>query len=54
VTTRRTIRQVQCVRCGWTWYPKQPGRPKRCPHCTSDYWDQARIRAPRKQKEEKE
>jgi len=28
-----------CRRCGFAWVKRVEGRPKRCPHCTSPYWD---------------
>lgn len=34
----------QCLRCGFTWYPRKPGRPARCanPKCRSPYWNKER------------
>lgn len=28
-----------CKRCGHSWIPRQPKKPKVCPKCSSPYWD---------------
>jgi Zn finger protein HypA/HybF involved in hydrogenase expression len=28
-----------CVRCQHRWFPRKQAYPKRCPKCTSAYWD---------------
>lgn len=33
---------VECRRCGERWALRIERRPKRCPNCTSRYWDVAR------------
>jgi len=35
------IEECACLRCGWRWFPKKPGRPEQCPAdgCRSPYWD---------------
>lgn len=42
----KIIKKRHCLRCPHEWYPKQPGRPVRCPRCNSYYWDQERRRRP--------
>jgi DNA-directed RNA polymerase subunit RPC12/RpoP len=39
----RTIKQKTCLRCGRTWWPKTPERPRACPTCRSAYWDKERV-----------
>lgn len=33
------MKQHTCKRCGHSWYPRGPTRPKNCPKCNSPYWD---------------
>ncbi len=42
-----TLPVLKCLRCGHTWIPRAPKKPKVCPNlkCKSPYWDR-----PRKQK----
>jgi predicted nucleic acid-binding Zn-ribbon protein len=35
-----------CGRCGHTWTPKGGRIPKRCPACTSPYWNRERVHKP--------
>lgn len=30
---------VKCLRCGYDWTPRVPGRPKQCPACHQSRWD---------------
>jgi len=30
---------LKCKRCGHTWHPHRPQKPKVCPKCASPYWD---------------
>ena len=34
--------ELGCTRCGHTWIPRSPNKPKYCPCCNSPYWDQPR------------
>lgn len=34
-----TIHEYDCTRCGHRWIPRKQSYPKRCPNCTSAYWD---------------
>jgi len=36
--------RLECLRCGHTWIPRTPQRPKVCPNlkCKSPYWDKPR------------
>lgn len=36
-----TVRKLRCKRCGHTWYPRSPKRPRTCPNnrCRSAWWD---------------
>ena len=36
------LQQQVCCRCGKIWWPRQPGRPVRCPACKSPYWGEPR------------
>ena len=36
------IKQLKCLRCGRTWWPRSPQKPKFCPSCNSPYWDKPR------------
>jgi predicted Zn-ribbon and HTH transcriptional regulator len=33
---------LSCTRCGETWLRRTLERPKKCPRCTSPYWDKPR------------
>ncbi len=33
------LEEYECCRCSHRWYPRKQSYPKRCPHCTSAYWD---------------
>jgi len=35
---------VECLRCGWKWFPRKLGRPRLCPNhkCQSTAWDRPR------------
>jgi len=33
------IRLRKCQRCGKTWFPRSPGKPKICPTCKTIHWD---------------
>jgi predicted Zn-ribbon and HTH transcriptional regulator len=37
------IERQTCMRCGWGWWPKKPGKPRVCPSCKSPYWDRERT-----------
>ena len=36
------IKQLKCLRCGYTWFPRRPEKPKFCANCNSPYWDRPR------------
>jgi hypothetical protein len=36
------LRQHTCLRCQYTWWPRRPTKPLRCPECKSPYWDRPR------------
>jgi hypothetical protein len=42
VTYMEIIRLHQCKRCGKTWFPRSPGKPKICPTCKTPYWNMPR------------
>ena len=33
------MKKYKCIRCGHTWYPRSPKKPRWCPKCNSPYWD---------------
>jgi len=33
------IKPKKCLRCGYEWYPRKPGKPVRCAKCKTPYWD---------------
>lgn len=33
------LEEYTCCRCSHHWFPRKPSYPKRCPMCTSAYWD---------------
>lgn len=35
--------EYDCCRCLHHWVPRKAERPKRCPSCTSAYWDTPKI-----------
>ena len=39
VRQRWELPTLKCKRCGHTWHPHRPQKPKVCPKCTSPYWD---------------
>ena len=39
MTTEVVIREKECLRCGFRWFPRKPGEPKRCGKCLTPYWD---------------
>ena len=38
-----TLPQWYCCRCEHHWIPRKLSHPKRCPHCTSAYWDTPKL-----------
>jgi len=38
----------KCNRCGNEWIPRITTVPKKCPKCTSPYWNKPRVRAKRR------
>lgn len=42
-----------CNRCGRTWYPRKPEKPKRCGRCKSPYWNKERVMQPKTMEEKK-
>jgi hypothetical protein len=36
------MKTLTCKRCGHTWYPRSPNKPKNCASCNSPYWDKER------------
>ena len=34
-----TVEVYRCERCGHVWQPRRAGKPRRCGHCKSPYWD---------------
>lgn len=49
MTKKITLEQLQCSRCGYTWYPRIDAqglvhKPLRCASntCNSPYWDKPR------------
>lgn len=40
---RRRLGQLHCLRCGFFWWPRVPGRPKACPSCKHRQWDEAKV-----------
>ena len=37
------VRQATCIRCGYSWILRKPGRPAKCPSCSNPLWDRPRI-----------
>ena len=37
------VREATCVRCKYSWLLRKPGRPVKCPGCSSPLWDRPRI-----------
>ncbi len=37
-----TIKEIECLRCSYKWYPEKPERPKVCPRCKSFNWNRPR------------
>jgi Zn finger protein HypA/HybF involved in hydrogenase expression len=37
------VKQLNCMRCGHKWYPRQT-TVRICPHCKTPYWDIERTR----------
>jgi len=35
---------LECNRCGHSWYSRTPNEPKVCPKCKSPYWNKKRVR----------
>jgi len=33
------IKKKKCLRCGKSWWPRNPGRPGACPFCRTTKWD---------------
>lgn len=33
------LHSYTCLRCGHTWWPRKPGRPRVCPTCKNPWWD---------------
>ena len=42
--TPRTLTELTCLRCGYTWFPRRPELPKVCAKCVSPYWDKPKVR----------
>lgn len=36
---KRIIEMLKCLRCLHTWWPRNAGKPKRCPKCGTPYWN---------------
>ena len=36
---KKYLDQAYCQRCGQSWHPRLPGKPRRCPKCGSACWD---------------
>lgn len=36
------ITKKHCLRCGWSWTPRYPGRPATCPNCSAARWDESK------------
>jgi len=36
------IKQLTCLRCNKSWWPRKPENPRVCPKCHSPYWDKER------------
>lgn len=47
----KIIKQLECLRCGYKWYPNSPNPPKYCANkkCRSPYWDKPRRAVKRKE-----
>ena len=39
-----TRKLLECLQCGWKWFPRSTERPDLCPnvHCHSPKWDKER------------
>lgn len=38
--------KVNCLRCGHSWRPRNPGRPTLCPECGNAKWDHPKGSSP--------
>ena len=38
----KTVLFWKCERCGYDWFPRDSGEPKKCPACKSPYWNSQR------------
>lgn len=47
------LQECHCLRCLHRWVTRKAGRPLKCPHCGSPYWDRLRIRDSKIAKEER-
>jgi len=36
------ITEKTCLRCGFKWFPRKPGRPATCPKCSAAKWDMSK------------
>ena len=39
MNTETAIETAKCLRCGYEWEKRKPGRPKACPNCKQPKWD---------------
>lgn len=39
------IKKQICLRCGHSWFPSKPQKPKHCPSCNSPLWDKPKWKA---------
>ena len=40
----RTLTELNCLRCGYMWFPRSPEPPGTCPKCRSPYWNKEKVR----------
>ena len=40
----KSIREIECKRCGYIWLPRTSNIPKRCSKCLSKLWNTNYVR----------
>ena len=39
---QKSLNKRECLRCAYTWWPRQLKAPRRCARCKTPYWNQPR------------
>jgi len=52
--SEHVIKECECKKCGYKWFPRTPVEPTICPKCKSRFWREGRQRrAPEKPEDPK-